>query len=152
MHITREQVKQEKDRNALAAILSAFDNGSFVPSNVLAAVEDRDDELAAGEQELVDAEPASGAEVTIERGTTRAEAEGAMLRKPLVAEPRPVKTFERGRWITREGTPRRYRRLSRPRSAGRPGRRARTGRAAQGPHGALAARRAATPTVNRGRK
>lgn len=43
------------------------------------------------------------------------------VRQIVRSAPRPVKSFERGRWLTREGTPRRLRRPpTRPRGSGRP--------------------------------
>lgn len=62
---------------------------------------------------------------------TTAEVEQVVATEPeRPAPPKAVTTFEAGRWIKREGTPRRWRRpLKRRRGAGRPARRTRARRA-----------------------
>jgi hypothetical protein len=85
----------------------------------IATINERIEEL----EDVEEANPEASSSVT-----TRADVEEIFTRKPWDAPPpRPVKSYERGRWITREGTPRRLRRRSR--AAGRPGRRARPRRA-----------------------
>jgi hypothetical protein len=83
----------------------------YAISRLIALAEDRELELADAERE--EAGPAT---TVTWGGVTRAQADEMMQRKSdLPATPRPVKSFERGRWITRE---RERRRSRRPRGRG----------------------------------